>query len=158
MATRESLLETIRDEHAQWKSLVAEIGEARMVEPGAVGEWTFKDLVAHLNGWTERRIRRLEAGPGSEATNPWPANLTEIDQINRWIDEQNRDRPVRELLDEADSAFTRLEAAVAALPEEDIATPGRFRWLNGKALAEVDLFEHLHEEHEPDILAWLSTR
>ena len=27
-----------------------------MTEPGPMGEWTFKDLAAHLLGWRERTI------------------------------------------------------------------------------------------------------
>ena len=28
--------------------------EDRMLQPGAMGDWTFKDVVAHLSGWRTR--------------------------------------------------------------------------------------------------------
>ena len=154
--TKDDLLAHIQAEHANWRALVAEVGEERMEQPGPMGDWTFKDLVAHLTGWRERTIRRLEAGPGREPTTAWPGHLTEDDEINDWIYEQNRDRPLRDVLAEADTSYQRLAAAVAALPEEDLTTPGRFAWMEGKPLADGDFFGHLREEHEPDIRAWLA--
>ena len=154
--TKDDLLAQIQAEHANWRALVAEVGEERMEQPGPMGDWTFKDLAAHLTGWRERTIRRLEAGPDREPPIPWPSHLTDDDEINQWIYEQNRDRPLREVLAEADASYQRLAAAVAALPEEDLTTPGRFAWMEGKPLVDGDFFGHLHEEHEPDIRAWLA--
>ena len=154
--TKDDLVAHIRAEHDGWRALVAEVGEERLEQPGPMGDWTFKDLAAHLTGWRERTIRRLEAGPGQEPPTAWPSNLTDDDEINQWIYEQNRDRPLREVLAEADASHQRLAAAVEALPEEDLTTPGRFTWMEGKSLAGGDLFGHLHEEHEPDIRAWLA--
>ena len=157
--TKDDLLAYIQAEHANWRALVAEVSEERMEQPGPMGDWTFKDLVAHLLGWRERTLRRLEAGPDREPPTPWPGHLTEVDEvdeINEWIYEQNRDRPLHEVLAEADASYQRLAAAVAALPEEDLTTPGRFAWMEGKSLAGGDLFDHLHEEHEPDIRVWLA--
>lgn len=154
--TKDRLLATIRDEREQWRGLVSEVGEERMERSGPLGEWTFKDLAAHLTGWRERTIARLEAGPGREPPPPWPAGLTGDDEINDWIHERNRNRPLRDVLHDADESYGRLEAAIAALPEEDVTTPGRFPWMGGEALVAGDFFGHLHEEHEPDIRAWLA--
>ena len=55
--SKRALLEQIERERAFWEGLVAEVGEARMLQPGATGEWTFKDVVAHLNGWRVRHWR-----------------------------------------------------------------------------------------------------
>ena len=46
--TKAALLERVRRERADWERLLAEVGEARMEEPGPMGQWTFKDLQAHL--------------------------------------------------------------------------------------------------------------
>ena len=155
---KEALLARIQDERAFWHALLAEIGEARMEQPGPMGEWTFKDLAGHLTGWRERTIARLEAAArGQEAPPaPWPAHLETDDDINGWIYQQNRDRPLRDVLSDADGSYERLAAALAALPETDLTTPGRFAWMGGRPLAEGDFFGHLHEEHEPSLRAWLS--
>lgn len=156
MTTRAELLQTIDTERVDWQDLVAEVGPERLEEPGPMGDWTFKDLTAHLTGWRERTIERIEAGPGVDPPVPWPAQLTTDDEINDWFYAQNRDRPVRDVLAEHDQSFARLAAAIAALPDDDLLTPGRFDWLGGAALVEVEFFGHLHEEHEPAIRAWLA--
>ena len=158
MKSRDDLLERIRAERAQWHELLAEVGEERMEQPGLMGSWTFKDLVAHLTTWGARTIARIAAGPGTEPAPPWPSHLTEDDEINAWAHEQNRDRPLSEVLAEADLSFERLAAAIAALPDADLTTPGRFTWMGGKALVDGDFFSHFHEEHEPSVRAWLASR
>jgi hypothetical protein len=52
------LLDNLHAEHQQWAALLAQIGEARMDQPGAAGPWSMKDIVAHLTGWSaERRLK-----------------------------------------------------------------------------------------------------
>lgn len=42
------LLDWARRERAAWELLLAEVGEARMSTPGAMGDWTFRDLLCCL--------------------------------------------------------------------------------------------------------------
>ena len=157
---RDRLVAHIRAERAWWANLIDEIGEDRMTEPGPMGDWTFKDLASHLLAWRERTIGRLEAAAAGreEPPNPWPAELgdAEDDPINAWIHERTRDRPLRDVLDDVDRSYERYARAVAALPEESVTRPGALPWLGGEALADAELFGHLHDEHEPSLRAWLA--
>ena len=154
-------LEQIERERAIWEQLRAEVGEARMLQPGATGGWTFKDIVVHLNGWRSKTVARLEAAQhGREpAAPPWPAQLDEddnVDEINNWIYQASRDRFLRAVLDEYSGSFQRMRDAVATLSERDLTEPGRYPWLNGYALADVLIgsFEHFHDDHEQELRAW----
>jgi hypothetical protein len=160
IASRDRLVAYIQAERAWWADLVEEIGEDRMTEPGPMGEWSFKDLAAHLLGWRDRTIARLEAAAaGREAPPaPWPQELVDDDSINAWIHERGRDRSVRDVLDDTDRSYERLATAITSLPEDLITRPDAFPWLEGEALADRKLFGHLHDEHEPDIRAWLARR
>lgn len=158
MTTRDGLVRRIRDERTAWHALLDEIGEDRMEEPGPMGGWTFKDLAAHLLGWRERTIGRIEAGPGGDPPTPWPAALETDDEINAWIHEQHRDRPLADVLADVDDSYERLARLIETMPEDDVTAPGRFDWMEGHALVDLDLFGHLHEEHEPSIRDWLATR
>jgi hypothetical protein len=160
-------LEHLERTRATWEAIVAEVGEAEMVRPGAMGDWTFKDVAAHLNGWRVRTVDRLEAAARNEAPPPppWPAELDDdtdagVDAINRWFYERSRDRPATEVLAEARDQFRRMRVAVEAVPEEDLLTSGRFSWLGDYPLSAVlqGSSEHLYEEHEPDLRAWLAGR
>ena len=161
--SREALLDAVRGLREELERVVAEAGEARMEQPGSFGEWTFKDLIAHLTGWRQATAARLEAGlRGEEPVFPWPAQLDEEDdlgEINRWFYETNRDKSLTAVLRESRETFERVERAIAALPEADLLEPGRFPWLGEAALGPAVVrgtLGHYHEEHEPDIRAWLA--
>jgi hypothetical protein len=92
---RDQALAAIDAERAAWDALVAAVGERRLDEPGPMGEWSFKDLAAHLTGWRARTVQRLEAAVRGEPepSPPWPAEFEDDDEINDWIHQGNRDRP-----------------------------------------------------------------
>jgi hypothetical protein len=158
VTTRDELLRQIETERAAWQALVAEVGDDRMEEPGPMGQWSFKDLVAHLLGWSNRTIQRIEAGPGVYPPAPWPSELKTDDEINAWIHEQHRDRPLGDVLAGMDGWYQRLANLIQSLPEDDLTTSGRYDFMEGRPLVEADFFGHFHEEHEPSIRAWLDRR
>lgn len=127
-----------------------------------MGDWTFKDLAAHLSFWVERTIARIEAGPGGNAPTPWPASMgsedeiDDWDEVNAWIHEQHRDRPLRDVLADMDRSYERLVVLIETMPEEDLMTPGRFGF--DGPLVEGEFFGHFHDEHEPSVRDWLQTR
>ena len=157
---RAAVLARIADERRHWQDLVAEVGIDRLEEPGPMGEWSFKDLAAHLLGWRERTIARFEAAADGRPAPPppWPAELEgeDDDPVNEWIHQQHRNRPVEDVLRDVDRSYERLAAAVAALPEEQLTDPTAFPTLDGRSIVDVDLFGHLHDEHEPSIREWLA--
>src|SRR5215213_5034849 len=104
---KSELLKWLQDEYRQWEALLDQIGEARMDQPGVNGDWSIKDIVAHLTNWQPRLIARLQAAQRSEPEPPppWPAHLQTDDDINAWIYEANRGRSVREVLDESRHVF-----------------------------------------------------
>ena len=155
--SKAQLLHNLQEENKQWETLLAQIGEARMEQPGVAGDWTIKDIVAHLTGWRRRTVVRLQAAQRGEMNPPlpWPAQLQSDDEINAWIYETNRDRPVHEVLNDSRQIFQQLVAAIEALPEAELMDPYHFPWMQGRRLTAEELFAHFHEEHEPDMRAWL---
>lgn len=151
------LLDDLHKENAYWEALLTEFGEARMTEPGATGHWSIKDIVAHLTGWRRRTVARLQAAARGEPepAPPWPAHMQTDDEINGWIYQVNRDRPLSEVLGDSRQTFQALVEAIQAIPETDLMDPNRFPWMGGQSLSAAALFSHFHEEHEPGMRAWL---
>ncbi len=150
-----ALLDWLHRERADWEALMEEVGEENMLLPGAMGDWTFKDAVAHLTFWRRRTIARFMAA--LHGTAPPEAEIAEeVPKENERVHLANRDRPLPDVLAESRRVWQELEDAVNALPQEDLMTPGRFEWIGGEAIGPANLgwsFDHLHE-HEDMIRAW----
>lgn len=151
---------TIEREYAAWRALVEEVGRDRMNEPGPMGEWSFKDLAAHLLGWRERSIGRLRAqGEGrGEPSEPWPDGMDDDDDINTWMQARMADRSVDDVLAAVDASYDHLAAALGALPADVLTDPLGIAWLEGETALETDWLGHLHDEHDASIRAWLASR
>jgi hypothetical protein len=69
------LLHWLQEECRQWEALLEQIGPERMEQPGVNGQWSLKDLVAHLKGWQPRLIAHIQAAQRNEPEPPppWPA-------------------------------------------------------------------------------------
>ena len=161
--TKGEVLAAIDRERESWETLLAEVGENRMLEPGPMGAWTFKDFTAHITGWRARSLQRLEAAAnGQPEPDPvWPADRTSDDEINAWIHEMNQDRLLGEVIGESRESFARLAAVVQILPDEALSDPSYFPWMEGSALSPAivngEFFSHFHDEHEPDVRRWMHT-
>ena len=155
--TRAELLNNLQEENKLWEALLTQIGEARMDQPGVTELWSAKDVVAHLTGWRRRTVARLQAARRGEAEPvlPWPAHLLTDDEVNAWLYETNRSRPLRDVLGDSRQVFQQLVAALEAFPEAELLDPRRFPWMEGEALSAAAFFAHFHEEHERDMRAWL---
>jgi len=155
---RAELVEQLNSENEEWKTLLAEIGEDRMEEPGVAGAWSIKDVVAHLTAWRRRTVGRLEAVAQGRPEPPheWPAELHEDDEINAWFHERDRDKSVRQTLAESRGVFDQLVSAIEKMPEDTLDHPERFPWMQGTPVSGAAFFAHFHDEHEADMRGWLS--
>ena len=156
--SKSQLLAELQDEQAAWEALLGGIDEARMTEPGVAGEWSIKDIVAHLTGWRKRSVSRFQAALRRQPlpAPPWPSHLHTDDEINAWIFTSNRDRPLSAILQEDRAVFQQLVETLSAFSEAELMDPHRFEWLQGESWSGAAFFAHFHEEHEPDIRAWLA--
>lgn len=153
--TKEILLDAIRIERARWDDLLRQIGDERMTEPGAVGEWSVKNLIAHV-AWSEREATEMLEHHQMAGSALW--SLSE-DERNHAVYEQNRDRPLADVRAEADESSRRLLAALDALPEADLHDPSRFagmpaEWLPWKIVDGCSA--HHYHAHLPSLRTWLT--
>jgi hypothetical protein len=162
---KSELLDWLHEEYRQWEAFLDQIGPARMDQPGVNGDWSMKDIVAHLTGWHPRLIARIQAAQRGEPEPlpPWPAHLQTEDEINAWIYESNRGRSVREVLDESQRVFQQYLAVIEGLPDDVRIDPVHqgervylLVWLGDKRFPAGEFFDHFHDDHEPDVRAWLA--
>lgn len=156
------LLNWLQEEYRQWEAFLDQIGPGRMEQAGVAGDWSIKDIVAHLTGWNRRLVDRLQAAGRAEPEPPplWPAHLETEDEINAWIHESNRGRSMGEVLDETREVLQQLLAVIESLPEdvriEHIEPKFHLVWVGDERFLAGEFFDHFHDDHEPDIRAWLA--
>src|SRR5438270_12572582 len=147
--SKTQLLTELRNDQAAWEALLDEIGQAHMTQPEVAGGWSIKDIVAHLTGWRRRSVRRFQAllkhEPGFSP--PWPPDLREDDEINAWIYESNRDRPLAEVLSESREVFQQLVETIEAFSEEELQDLRRILGLEEEQVSGRLFFAHFHEEN-----------
>ena len=161
------LLAALREERARWEALLAEVGDARLTEPGAAGDWSVKDVLGHLTAYQRAwaaRLRWAKTGVppttlelfGVETMPEGAADWTEEEQ-NAAIHALYAPLPAAEVLAGWRSSFDGLEQGVEAMAAADLAAPGRFPWADGRPLAEAmagDTYRHA-AEHAVGVRAWL---
>ena len=59
--SKQTLLENLQLENQCWETLLEQVDPLLMDKPGFAGNWSVKDLVAHLTGWQRRTVLRLQA-------------------------------------------------------------------------------------------------
>ena len=159
--TKSELLNWLQGQYQNWESFLDQIGSTRMEQPGVNGDWSMKDVVAHLTVWNRWLVDRLQtAGRGEpEPLPPWPAHLQTEDEINAWIYQDNRGRSAGEVLDETHQVFQQLLAVIESLPDdipiEHIEPAYYLVWVNDQRFPTGEFFDHFHEDHESDVRAWL---
>ena len=155
--SKAQLLNDLKDEQAQWEALLGDIGEEHMTQPGVAGDWSIKDIVAHLTGWRSRSVGRFQAVLRHEPLppTPWPPHLQTDDEINAWIYTSNRDRSLSDVLQESRAVFLQLVDTLDAFPEAELLDSKRFEWMGDEPWNGAAFFGHFHDEHDPDMRAWL---
>jgi hypothetical protein len=158
---RRLLADRIREEQRAWRDVVAAVGMDRMLEPGPMGDWSFRDLAWHLLAWRERTIARLQAGSlgAPMPPEPWPDGLGDDDAVNDWMQARGEGRPTAEVLEAIDRSFERLATVLATFSNEQLRDPaGLPGFEEGGAAVHMDWVSHWHEEHEADVARWLRER
>lgn len=162
---KSELLNKLQAKHHHWESLLNEIGPDRLEQPGANGDWTMKDVVAHLTGWQARLVANVQAAARgqSEPPPPWPASLQSEDEINAWIYETNHNRPARQVLHDSEQLYQRLFSFLETLPDDTRFDPVFYNdqefllvWFGDERFPIAEFFDHFRDDHEPNIRAWLS--
>jgi hypothetical protein len=156
--TKESLLTLIQTEHEKLVETLSQLREDQLTLQGVEGEWSVKDLLAHITVWEERMIRWLEVTLKGETPEMLPAGLT-WDDLDQWNHQSYIDlieKPLEEVILDFNRVYEEALAAVKDAPEDELIDPNRFPWREGKPLWEMvaDNMHWHYSEHDKTIQAW----
>jgi uncharacterized protein (TIGR03083 family) len=157
--TKARLLAELRAARSEWDTLMAAVGEERMTEPGAAGDWSVKDVIAHLTSFDQWFVKASEAHFRGEPPPPDGTEGMSFEQRNQFRYHQARQRPLAQVLAESHEVFQRLLEVVEAHQEDFLIQPQLFEGLPEPILVwkllEGDGYAH-YRDHMASIRAWLA--
>jgi hypothetical protein len=123
---RPQLLKKLDLAWAEVKESYAGLSDSQATEPDVAGDWSVKDILAHLTPWEEEALRYLPVI--TEGRRP-PRYITYggIDAFNAQTTEQKRDLSLPEVLRQLDETHDRLIDYLQSVPEEQFTRETRFR-------------------------------
>ena len=156
--TIKQLLAAMRAARSDWDALLAQVGQARWEQPGVAGDWSIKDITAHITyfeSWATEVTGAIERGEPLPAS---PYTGMEVDQENALIYQRYHARPLAEVVHESQASFLRSLDVVQRLRDEDLYSleftrPAGVDWIVFD-LIEGDTFGH-YREHTLSVRTWL---
>jgi len=149
LTEKTQILARMAESHRALQSALERAGPDTMERAGTWGEWTLKDLIAHLVYWHTVAIERLQKFADGRADEiRFFDGDAEIDEVNQNVYRANKDRPLHEMLAAFESTYLALRTAAKSIPAEvypQDQQPSPVRnWVVGNGSAH-------YEEHLADI-------
>jgi hypothetical protein len=135
--TKTQLLEDARRERAALEKLLEKLTPEEMVQSTAPGEWSAKDVLAHLIEWEQMVLGWIEIGLSGK-TPAMPAEgykWNQLPALNQHIYEKHRDRPLAEILEQFQGSYQQIMASIEEYSEAALFTRGYYPWSGNNALA-----------------------
>jgi len=164
---KKNFLSKLQAERDKFELLLNRVGFTRtMTMKGVVGNWSIKDLIAHIWAYEQFMADRLNEIQQGETYYPskkfnaldafidnfgypdFGSPLLDEDEANAWVFEKYKNVSLEEIVAQDIQAYTAIVTAIEAMPEA--------------LLKEHNLFEriaahtyHHYKEHTKSIKAWL---
>ena len=145
---REQLLKRIETAWSAFKDSFADLPDSRLTEPGVTGDWSVKDILAHVSIWEDEAIKHLPHIITGGTPPRYSVTYGGIDAFNAQMVAQRSALPLAEVRRQLDDTHQRLIEVVQAMPEEQITRETRAR-----RRLRLDTYSH-YPIHTKAILAW----
>jgi uncharacterized protein (TIGR03083 family) len=134
--SKDDLLTAIDQERSALEELLETLTPAQMTEPGLVGDWSAKDVLAHLFEWEQMVLGWHQAGLRGETPElPAPGfKWSQTPQLNQQIYEKHRERPLDEVLELFRASHQEILATIQGLSNEELFTSGHYAWTKKNTL------------------------
>lgn len=149
--TRQQLLDRLETAWRDFSASYAGLSETRLTEPGVTGDWSVKDVIAHVSTWEGEALTYLPVIAAGGAT-PRYAAVGGIDAFNAQTHERNRELSLADVLRQQADTHRRLTAYLEEVPEELLTRETRFR-----RRLRLDTYSH-YPLHAAAIRQWREQR
>lgn len=157
--TRAELRAELERSRADLEETLQGLSEADLLRPGAVGEWSVRDVLQHLSIWEAETIQ-LILGFRRGRRPPSERFTADVDTLNARWHVATRHRPLDRVLADFRAVRRQTLKQIDDLTDDELSQPKAYPWLEGRPLAEwIAEDTYLHEkEHAAEIRLWRQSR
>lgn len=120
--------------------------------PGVCGDWSVRDLIAHVTWWNEEALKHLPLVIEGGSPPRYSSTYGGIDAFNAMKTDKKRGLSLDQVRHEAEATHGRLIAYLEAVPLEKLKGNSRFTHR-----LRLDTYGH-YPIHEADIRRWREAR
>jgi uncharacterized protein (TIGR03083 family) len=146
---KEEILDQIRATHQPLEALLAQLDPSRMSEPGVNGDWSVKDVLAHLTWWEQHLLRRLRTGR-EDLDVEGVDEQSATDRVNAEVFAANRDRPLADVRADFDASYPEVLDVIGAMADDALASDDVYDAISW------DTFRH-YPVHTTMLTVWLES-
>lgn len=145
---KQQLIENLEASWQALKDTTLGLSDAQMITPGVTGNWSVKDILAHITWWEEEALKYLPLILQGGHPPCYSIMYGGIDAFNAQMTELRRGWSLAQVRERLDLTHQRLMEFIREVPEEQFKTETRFR-----RRLRADSFGH-YPLHTQAILAW----
>jgi hypothetical protein len=146
-SAKQRLLNRLDQAWEAFKESYTGLPNARLTEPGVTGDWSVKDILAHVTTWEAEALKHLPVIIAGGRP-PRYATLGGINAFNADMTEQKRGLSLADVLKELDDTHRRLVDFIRRMPEAQFMRETRAR-----KRIRLDTYSH-YPEHAEAIQRW----
>ncbi|MFX1256208.1 MAG: ClbS/DfsB family four-helix bundle protein [Promethearchaeota archaeon] len=157
-----AFIKHLQTDRSRIEDMLAEMTSEQMELPGVQGDWSVKNIIAHLTIWERRGIEWIKAAmQEKEPEVPLPrSGLFDINQLNMRIYEESENRSVEDILSEFHQVFKLLINQVELLDDKQLDKIVQAKWTGNTPvpIRFMIAWRFIHyQSHGRHIQAWLET-
>jgi hypothetical protein len=149
---RAPLLERLDKAWTAFKASYAGLSEAQLMEPGVTGDWSVRDILAHVTTWDEEALKHLPSILEGRKPRRYSVTYGGIDAFNALMTEQKKGLSLSEVLRQLEDSHRRVIEVIERSPEDQLVRETRFR-----RRLRLDTYGH-YPKHAAAIRRWREAR
>lgn len=155
--TKAELLEEIQMEWELLEALLMELDEGQMLDTRAQDGWSVKDILAHVTFWERLALDRLYAARDGKPMQIELVGSWDVDGLNAQTYAENKDRPLDEVLTEAQDIHAELVNLLEDSEVDFVEGLLPFDWAQGTPVWRFvgENTSWHYKEHRQALEAWI---
>jgi hypothetical protein len=149
---RQQLLQRLDKAWGVFKESYAGLSASQLLEPGVVGAWSVRDILAHVTTWEEEALKHLPLILKGGQPPRYSVRYGGINAFNAQMTEQKSSLSLPEVLRQLDETHRRLIDFIQRAPDDQFIRETRFRHR-----LRLDTYSH-YPKHAEAIRKWREQR